>query len=222
MNQEEIGKFIAECRKNKKITQQELANKLNVTDKAVSKWENGRCMPDLSLMNELCEILGISINELLSGKRLTNEEYQKKLEENIIKINLTVIKKYIVKTLKIFFITILSIIVFIHTINIVSNKHIELDKDKVSFNICKNNNYIMIEPLYNDLMYVGYNIDENYEKETATIISVYRELKYYINPKLIKKDNVGTSRTMFNKTPKKIYYKDKLIWDSSIELNNCS
>lgn len=229
MNQEEIGKFIAECRKNKKITQQELANKLNVTDKAVSKWENGRCMPDLSLMNELCEILGISINELLSGKRLTNEEYQKKLEENIIKINLTFLKKYIVKTLKIFLITILSIITFIiiiitarHTINIVSNKHIELDKDKVSFNICKYKNYIMIEPLYNDLMYVGYNISENYEKGTATITSVYRELKYYINPKLIKKDNVGTSRTIFNKTPKKIYYKDKLIWDSNIELNNCS
>lgn len=69
MNQEKIGKFITECRKEKKLTQTELANKLGITDKAISKWENGRCMPDIAILRELCSILGISINELLSGER---------------------------------------------------------------------------------------------------------------------------------------------------------
>lgn len=84
MNQEKIGKFIAELRKDNNMTQVELANKLGITDRAISKWENGRGMPDLSLLKPLCEILGISINELLSGEKLNQDEYQEKFEENII------------------------------------------------------------------------------------------------------------------------------------------
>ena len=84
MNQEKIGKFIAECRKNKKLTQSEIAEKLGVTDKSVSNWENGRNMPDLSLFKSLCELLDISINDLISGEKLSKEIYQEKLEENII------------------------------------------------------------------------------------------------------------------------------------------
>ena len=68
MDQTKIGKFIAECRKKKKLTQMELAEKLNITDRAVSKWENGRAMPDSSIMLELCNLLGITVNELLSGE----------------------------------------------------------------------------------------------------------------------------------------------------------
>ena len=71
MNQEKIGKFITECRKEKKLTQAELANKLGITDKAISKWENGRCMPDISILKELCKILNVSINELLMGEKDT-------------------------------------------------------------------------------------------------------------------------------------------------------
>lgn len=84
MNQEKIGKFIAELRKEKSMTQNELADKLGVTDRAISKWENGRGMPDLSLLMPLCKILDISINELLCGEKLDREEYQEKFEENII------------------------------------------------------------------------------------------------------------------------------------------
>lgn len=84
MNQQKIGRFIAECRKNKKMTQAELAEKLGVTDRSVSKWENGRCMPDLSLFEPLCEELDISINELLSGEKIKKEEYQEKLEQNLV------------------------------------------------------------------------------------------------------------------------------------------
>lgn len=85
MDQEKIGKFIAIVRKEKEMTQNELALKLGITDRAVSKWENGRGMPDLSLIKKLCEILDISVNELLSGERLDKKEYQNKSEENIIK-----------------------------------------------------------------------------------------------------------------------------------------
>ena len=62
MDQEKIGKFIFELRKEKKMTQQELADKIGVTDRAISKWENGRGMPDLSLMKPLCDVLGITLN----------------------------------------------------------------------------------------------------------------------------------------------------------------
>lgn len=84
MNQEKIGKFILKLRKEKNMTQSELASRINVTDRAVSKWENGRGMPELSLMKPLCNELGITINELLNGDRITDETYQEILEENII------------------------------------------------------------------------------------------------------------------------------------------
>ena len=84
MDQEKIGKFIAKCRKDKKMTQSELAERLGVTDKSVGNWENGRNMPDLSLFKPLCDELNITINELLSGAKLKKEGYQEKFEENII------------------------------------------------------------------------------------------------------------------------------------------
>ena len=84
MNQEKIGKFIAMRRKEKNMTQSELAEKLGVTDKSIGNWENGRNMSDLSLFKPLCNELDITINELLSGEGLKKEEYQEKFEENII------------------------------------------------------------------------------------------------------------------------------------------
>ena len=84
MNQEKIGKFIANCRKEKNITQQELAEKLGVSDRTIGNWENGRNMPDLSLFKPLCQELDISLNDLMSGEKVKDNEYQEKLEENII------------------------------------------------------------------------------------------------------------------------------------------
>ncbi|MBB2182211.1 helix-turn-helix domain-containing protein [Lachnospiraceae bacterium MD1] len=84
MNQVEIGKFIARCRKEKKLTQAQLAEKLNITDRAISKWETGKSMPDSSIMLELCEILGITVNELLSGEIIDMDNYEKKADENLI------------------------------------------------------------------------------------------------------------------------------------------
>ena len=78
MNQTEIGKFIARCRKEKGLTQTQLAEKLSITDRAVSKWETGRSMPDSSIMLKLCEILGVTVNELLSGEEIDTERYEKR------------------------------------------------------------------------------------------------------------------------------------------------
>ena len=84
MDIEKIGKFIAENRKKKNMTQEQLAEKLGVTSKTISRWENGNYMPDISLLKPISEELGITLNDLLSGEKVEKEQYQEKLEENII------------------------------------------------------------------------------------------------------------------------------------------
>lgn len=86
MDQIKIGKFISEKRKEKKITQSDLAEKLGITDRAISKWERGLCLPDAGTMPELCEILNISINDLFSGEKVDMKDNAKKLEENLIEM----------------------------------------------------------------------------------------------------------------------------------------
>ena len=81
MDQQKIGKFIAECRKEKELTQMQLSEKLGITDKAVSKWERGLALPDSSIMLELCDIIGISVNELLSGEKIIMDESNQKNEQ---------------------------------------------------------------------------------------------------------------------------------------------
>ena len=81
-----IGKFIAECRKAKKITQEELAEKLLITDRAVSKWERGLSLPDADKMLDLCNILNINVNELLSGEKINMKDYEKKTEDLLIEL----------------------------------------------------------------------------------------------------------------------------------------
>ena len=81
-----IGKYIAEKRKNLGLTQKQLAEKIGMSDKSVSKWERGICLPDVSLYFDLCSILGISINEFLAGEDIVHENIEKKSEENIISV----------------------------------------------------------------------------------------------------------------------------------------
>ncbi len=87
MEQINIGKFIAECRKKNNLTQAELAKRINVTDKAISKWETGRGLPDSSVMLDLCKELKISVNELLSGKALETQNYTENAEKNLVELN---------------------------------------------------------------------------------------------------------------------------------------
>lgn len=86
MDQLKIGKFIAECRKQKNQTQMQLAERLGITDKAISKWERGIAMPDSSIMLELCDILGISVNELLSGEQINMENNNQKNEQLLLEM----------------------------------------------------------------------------------------------------------------------------------------
>lgn len=81
-----VGKLIAECRKKEKLTQMQLAEKLNITDRAVSKWETGKSMPDSSIMLELCEILKITVNDLLCGEVIGVDHYREKAEQNLLKM----------------------------------------------------------------------------------------------------------------------------------------
>ena len=86
MDQVKIGKFIAECRKQKNLTQMQLAEKLGITDRAVSKWETGKALPDSSIMLELCAILGITVNDLLSGEVITMDNYEKEMEKKLLEM----------------------------------------------------------------------------------------------------------------------------------------
>ena len=86
MDQVKIGKFIAERRKKVNLTQLQLAEKLSITDRAVSKWETGKAMPDSSIMLDLCHVLQISVNDLLCGEVVTVDHYNKELENNLLEL----------------------------------------------------------------------------------------------------------------------------------------
>lgn len=86
MDQKKTGKFISDLRKERSMTQRELADKIGVSDKTVSKWETGRGLPEISIMQVLCSEFGISINELLSGERLDDASYRERAEENMARL----------------------------------------------------------------------------------------------------------------------------------------
>ena len=86
MDQVKIGKFIAACRKKENLTQLQLAEMLDITDRAVSKWETGKTMPDSAIMLQLCDILKITVNDLLSGEVVTMDQYNKELENNLLEL----------------------------------------------------------------------------------------------------------------------------------------
>ena len=109
MDQIKIGKFIFNCRKEKGLTQEQLAEKLGVTSKSISRWENGNTMPDYSLLKDICSELDINVNELLSGERIKENDYMNKAEENFI-----MLKKKVDNTLKL-----LNIVKYICTIALI-------------------------------------------------------------------------------------------------------
>ena len=117
MEQEKIGKFIAECRKKKNLTQMQLAEKLNITDRAISKWETGKGMPDSSIMLELCNELDISVNELLSGELIDMKNYNKNVaDENLIKVQRE--KEYVIASARWSYVITIIILLVLNFINI--------------------------------------------------------------------------------------------------------
>lgn len=216
MDQERIGKFIAELRKEKKLTQEQLAEKLGITDRAISKWENGRGMPDLSLMKPLCKELGITINELLSGEKLDKKDYQDKFEENILKtINYTdkkinkikLIFKISVGFIFLIFITLASL--FIIDMNRIKNNApvlfstwgysyapaIDLHEEEIEIAI---KNYLGEksdnEPTHheNEKGFVSFRTYLLEEKKEFTYFNIYAwvlEEKYYLENNIVKQDS---------------------------------
>jgi len=216
MDQERIGKFIAELRKEKNLTQEQLAEKLGITDRAISKWENGRGMPDLSLMKPLCNELGITINELLSGEKLDKKDYQDKFEENILKtINYTdkkinkikLIFKICIGFILLIFITLATL--FVIDMNRIKNNEpvlfstwgytyapaIDLHEEEIEiaikdYLIEKSDN----EPTHheNEKGFVSFRTYLLEEKERDSLYNIYAwvlEEKYYLENNEIKKDS---------------------------------
>ncbi len=120
MDQIKIGKFILNCRKEKGITQEQLAEKLGVTSKSISRWENGNTMPDYTLLKDLCNELDININELLSGEEIKGNDYMNKSEENLIKLRKQIDKRK--KLLTIISYIFMAIIIIAFILNIVLNR----------------------------------------------------------------------------------------------------
>lgn len=225
MDQVKIGKFISSLRKEKGYTQEQLAEKLNVSNKSISRWENGNTMPDLSLIPKLCEILGISINELLSGERIESDEYQKKLEENII-INMDLLKKKINGFTKRFMFVVMSIFILlvIGLFALISYKEltytkIYLDDSNVQISACKEKDYLGFTVSTKDETPFMFN--SYYEEETKTY--VIENLFRYLDKDNLK-EVVPSTTLLFNKEDKieKIVYKDKVIYELGDELNNCN
>lgn len=110
MDQIKIGRFIAKMRKERAYTQRQLADRLGISDKTISKWETGNGLPDVSLMMPLCDSLHISVNELLSGERLIDSEYKNKAEENMMNLMMerAESRKKIILSAVVCFLTILS------------------------------------------------------------------------------------------------------------------
>lgn len=155
MNIEKIGKFILKLRKENKLTQQELANKLFVTDKAISKWENGRCMPDSSLFEPLCKIFNISLSELLSGERIKDDSIIKTSEKILVKTvdysnkKIKEIKKYFILLITLLLLVV-CYLMFINDYNLT----LKGEKPNFMFKIYSNNNKsIYIGPGYKLIKY---------------------------------------------------------------------
>ena len=120
MDQTKIGKFILDCRKEKGLTQEQLAEKIGVTSKSISRWENGNTMPDYSLLKDLCNELDITVNELLSGEKIKGNDYLNKSEENLVNLRKQIDKRKKILTIISYIITSIIIIAFI--LNIVLNR----------------------------------------------------------------------------------------------------
>jgi len=126
MDQIKIGKFILDCRKEKGLTQEQLAEKLGVSSKSISRWENGNTLPDYSLLKDLCKELDINVNELLSGEKIKGNDYMNKSEENLVNLRRQIDERK--KVLTIISYVILSIIIIAFILNIILNRMLPDDR----------------------------------------------------------------------------------------------
>ena len=167
MNQVKIGKFIADKRKEKKLTQQQLAEKLGVSDRAISNWENGKNMPDISLLPIISKELDVTVNDLMSGEKVDKKDYQEKFEENI----LYTIDKTVKKENRILKIVLWSIFAFVFlSVMYVSIESIHMHSNMDS------------TPLIKKSYSIDIHADDN-EYFEQTIYSYGFHVKYYYKQK---------------------------------------
>lgn len=187
-----IGKYIALKRKKQGLTQKQLADKLNMSDKSVSKWERGICLPDVSVYLELCKILGISINEFLAGEDIPKETVEQKAEENILEITKDHKKKqkYLKKIIKLL-IVMLVVFIFITSIFIYkkltqAQNYIEpYSKESIEMQTVN-----MLSNHQGDIMLFHYNSKKDFDSITIYLtqyqkgkkISDKEICKFYNNP----------------------------------------
>lgn len=167
MNQVKIGKFIADKRKEKKLTQQQLAEKLGLSDRAISNWENGKNMPDISLLPIISKELDVTVNDLMSGEKVDKKDYQEKFEENI----LYTIDKTVKKENRILKIVLWSIFAFVFlSVMYVSIESIYMHSNMYS------------TPLIKKSYSIDIHADDN-EYFEQTIYSYGFHVKYYYKQK---------------------------------------
>ena len=190
MDQIKIGKFIADCRKKKNITQEQLAEKLGITDRAVSKWERGLSLPDADKMLDLCIILDINVNELLNGEKISMKDYEKKNEELLLELakqdelkNKRLITDMLVLTVTAF--------IFYLVIVLLSSYFIE-EGPLLATIICVSTIILLIVCFYGFKL----EVDAGYY-ECRHCHHVFEERKYF---KLLMAPHMGTSR--YQKCPK--------------------
>ncbi len=183
MEQEKIGKFIVLLRKEKGMTQQELANKLGITDRAVSKWENGRGMPDYSLIKPLCQELNITVNELLSGERIKKEEQEEKFEYNV--LNTIDYSNKKIKHIKNIFRTILIIIILVILVFLTlfgidiyrmrNNKPVFFSTWGLNYSVAVNLDDVKLESAIKEYLIKRESLNKHYDNERTFV-----ELKTYL------------------------------------------
>ena len=204
MNQVKIGKFISEKRKEKKLTQQQLAEKLGVSDRAISNWENGKNMPDISLFPIISRELDVTVNDLMSGEKVDKKEYQEKFEENIIYTIDETIKKEN-KFLKIILWTIFSFIfLFVMYVSIESiYMHSNMDstpliKKSYSVDIHAEDNEFFEQTIYSYGFYVKYYYKQKDPNKQRIIVGNEINKEDF---ELIRKDFYLNNGTLFWSMP---------------------
>ncbi len=227
MNQEKIGKFIAELRKEKKLTQEQLGQRLGVSSKSISRWENGKSMPDLSLLVPISQEFNISVNELLSGERIIENNYQQNFENNIVEIFLS-FRQYINHKMLKLFISILIIICLGLILGIMSfititeylNYPVAIKKENITFEICDyNEDFYKITFKTNDSLGAHRNSQKDFDKKMVTF-TLYRTRLENKNDRLL--DGYGIGNELIEKSIESFYYDSELIWNKSMKINKCN
>lgn len=205
MNQLKIGKFIADCRKEKKLTQSQLAEKLNITDRAISKWETGRGMPDPSIMLNLCDELGINVNELLTGEKIKEIDYKEKANENIVSMIEIVDKSKKISRKIILMLIAIIVIILMYIIAKIGYNYVETsvnyDGRIISCSITEN------EIIYN---IEGIDVLKTYYE----IINIDNETLVFFTNKIRVADKIESHRQSWESMAELIYGKNNYIRNS--------